>query len=199
MAVSAEALISLQEVKDFLGITSTSEDALLEILVDAASQAIEGYLRGTWVVQRSTAEEYERPQGNRVFLRHRPIVSVTSIADPSGQTIPATDYEIHNAQGFLMLTNAWQIPRGTSSQRSFYTITYVAGMVTVTANVARRFKQACQMFVASLRSRGKSSGVIERSVGDLSVRYAEPVSLESSFGIPPEVTALVSQDVMRWV
>jgi len=168
------------------------------------------------VVQRTVAEKYEAPhRWNRAgwpsgwpsdaggqaspyfFLRSRPIVSVTSILDPSGTSIPSTDYEIELQKGMLLLTQSWPLARGAQGQRSFYTITYSAGLVADTASVPERFKLAAKLLVAGFYSH-RRPGVSSRKVGDLEVRYREEPETRASGALPNEVAVLIAGDRTLW-
>jgi uncharacterized phiE125 gp8 family phage protein len=215
--MAATDLITLDEAKAFIKPTPVGEDALLSALIEAATESIEAWLQGTLVVQRTIAEQYEAPhRWNRsywpsgwpsaggagaspyFFLRSRPIVSVTSIADPSGHSIPSTDYSIEKQKGVLLLTQSWQLPRGADAQRSYYLVTYVAGLVADTASVPERFKQAARLLV-SRQFRTRQPGIESGRVGDLAVTYREPGSSSSAGSLPNEVAVLIAGDRTLWV
>src|SRR5512134_1612672 len=101
----AHALITTAEAKAFITpAPPVGDDGLIEALIDAATESIETWLQGTLVVKRTIVEEIQVPrQGyprlfgmrRHLYLKRRPIVSITSIADPSGYAVPATTYAIH--------------------------------------------------------------------------------------------------------
>lgn len=211
-------LITVAEARAFIKPTppSPADDALLAAFITAATELIEAWLQGTLVVRRTVVEKYEAPhRWNRAywpsgwpsaaggpaspyfFLRSRPIVSMTSIVDPSAHSIPATDYEVEQQKGLLLLTQSWQLPRGAQGQRSFYTITYSAGLVADTASVPERFKTAAKLLVAGIYSR-RTPGVAMRKVGDLAVEYRAQQETPAHGALPTEVAVLIAGDRTLW-
>ncbi len=79
MAVSIHALTSLAALKEWLGITVSTYDAVLESAIDRATAMIETYCDRK--LKNRTHREFVMPEGGRtVALDHFPIVSVKSVA-----------------------------------------------------------------------------------------------------------------------
>jgi hypothetical protein len=73
------SLTTLADVKTYMGITGTEQDALLAALVSAASAKIEAYCDRTFAA--TNYREWFNYDGERTHgLRHRPIISVNRIA-----------------------------------------------------------------------------------------------------------------------
>ena len=95
MAVGTYALITLAELQEYPGIPASptaAETSTLEALIDGASAAFEAVCHA--LVRRTFAEDYTweeirrrfRPdRDSRIWLKHYPIVSVTSITDPDSK------------------------------------------------------------------------------------------------------------------
>lgn len=79
MAVSTSALITLAELKDWLGITASTYDSVLESAIDRATSLIETYCDRQ--LKSRTHREFVEPRGGKtVALDNWPIVSVKTIA-----------------------------------------------------------------------------------------------------------------------
>ncbi len=84
MALSANAIVSLADVKAYMRITSSSTDSLLETLIDAASTRIESYCDRNFIEQEYR-EFYNTNGQRRLRLRHFPVSQVTRLSTGSKQ------------------------------------------------------------------------------------------------------------------
>lgn len=75
MAISTNSLVSLATLKAFLGITSTTDDSVLEYSIDRASAMIQRYCARNFVSQRYY-EWHDTYGADRVALRHNPVENV---------------------------------------------------------------------------------------------------------------------------
>lgn len=75
MAVSANALVSLANLKTWLGISSTTDDSVLEFSIDRASDFIRRYCARNFVSARYY-EWHDTYGADRVALRHNPVTNV---------------------------------------------------------------------------------------------------------------------------
>lgn len=78
MAVDTYALTSLANVKTYLGITASTDDTLLEDLIDAMSMKIEAYL-GFNVLSREYREWRDGRDMESIVLRHFPVTAVKRV------------------------------------------------------------------------------------------------------------------------
>ena len=78
------ALTTLADLKTYLGISDSSEDALLNLLIADADAAILGYIGRT--IEQATLTEYYSGDGTQMLvLKQRPVTAVTSVhVDQSG-------------------------------------------------------------------------------------------------------------------
>jgi uncharacterized phiE125 gp8 family phage protein len=183
----ANALADLGEVKAFLGVTTSADDALIEALTDAASDRIEQLCQTAFIIRSFV--EYHEGARKRLFLQRYPITEVTSIADPAGNTIPATDYIIKKDRGILEHFGHFWVAQTTGGQPTQWTVTYKAGRFADTSVVTEDLKLACKQLVAKPYDQ-KVAGVSSVGVGDLSISYAS--AGETPLNTPPEVVALLS-------
>lgn len=138
-------LIDLATVKDYLGISGTSDDEILKLLIMAATDYIEGQLVGVddmdggycnrrFKETTYTSAKYTGHNFEDLFLRQYPITAVTTIVIddttefPSGSsTLNELDFYIDNeAVGNLKYTSVW--PAGDPQNIA---ITYTAGYATI--------------------------------------------------------------------
>jgi len=78
MAVGTYALITLQELKDHLGITGSTDDTVLERAIDRATARIESYM-GRNILARSYAEWHGGNKVRAIRTKQYPINSVTGV------------------------------------------------------------------------------------------------------------------------
>lgn len=128
------ALCELEEVKLYLGIETTANDALLEMLIDSASAFIESYTNRTFDIQEYT-EIVNGTGGNRLPLSYAPIYSVTSITNIYGITVTAPF-----TKNLIYLTDGSVFTEGKLN----WTVVYEAGFEEIPYDV----RQACIDMVA---------------------------------------------------
>lgn len=181
-------ILTYPEVLTRLNQTTTEAPATRVLpLITAVTQHLEGVL-GCVFVQREYVELHRVDQLGvcELFLRRRPIVSVTSIVDDEGTSIPSTDYYVYASTGRLRHKTAWPMSEGV------WHITVLGGWFPDTARVGEDVKQAgCILIKDGMTVRG-SETVVSESVGPVSVTYADP-SQTSGGLLPTEVSRLLAQ------
>lgn len=223
MAVADTALLTLAELKTLLGLPAlpSDQDARYEALINAVSLWIEAYTGRYFVIREGYVEQHFPPNpngypyvqgrpnwtiGQTLFLRRYPVVSLASIADPSGFTIPLTEINVRAELGQLYRSGGWFMPidsRGTPAQ---WAITYDIGYFSSTPDVAADLKLAASMMV-SIRSASMSGGgvvagpITSRTLGKVSVSYGGGGFSGSTGpiaqGAPDEVTQLLGPWMSR--
>lgn len=108
MTISADALTSLATFKAFLGITSTTDNTILEDSINRASAMIQRFCARNFVSQRYY-EWHDTYGADRVMLKHNPVENVrfvgvggdnvlsvdATISTDAATTISADDTHIH--------------------------------------------------------------------------------------------------------
>lgn len=79
MAVDANSLVTLVSLKAYLGVTSTTDDAILEQFIDRASSVVQSFCFRKFVAQRYY-ETYATTGQRRIGLRQRPITHIHMVA-----------------------------------------------------------------------------------------------------------------------
>lgn len=171
MALAANALTLLETAKTELGLSGTASDAVVERLINGASEAIERYCRRSFARATVTSERVKGYAGPRLLLERTPIVSVTSIII-NGSTIDAAGYYIEKAEaGVLYRPAGWEWTAQTQvgsiiqepspgTEEGLYLVTYVGGYQTPAQGGTRTLpydlEQACLECVTNFyRGRGK--------------------------------------------
>lgn len=184
------ALCALADVKNYLGITDTSQDALINALIPQASAQIENYCNRTFA-QASYSETRNGNNASSMFLRQVPIVSVASLsvdgvaiaASPDPQTFGYVfDEDTIYIRGCRSGAPT-RFERGVQN----VAISYSAGFSAIPADVA----QACIELIAWKRAkrnridkRSETLGQQQTQAYDLSDMPASVKSVINSYRIP---------------
>jgi hypothetical protein len=194
-ALRSYDLIELEFVKDILGITVTTDDTLLEHLIKAATDYVEGILstsnpdvsNGGYCNRRFQATTYTLAKYSgggfkNLLLRQYPINSITTVVIdgttkyPSGSsTLADVDIYIDDAiSGNLINANYWN-----SGDPQNIQVTYNAGFATIPHDL--------QLAVAGLvanrwnQKKNCTFGFKSEKIGNYSYTLAD-VSAENPFG-----------------
>jgi len=73
-------LITLEEYKDYVGITATDNDSIYQILLKRASDFIEKYTRRDFLARDYTHERYDGDGGDYLQLENYPVISIAQIS-----------------------------------------------------------------------------------------------------------------------
>ena len=163
-----ESLTALPAVKLHLGITDTSEDALLTQLINQAQSDFESQCRRKLVQTLITKEKYKGPGGEILRLRSYPVDSVTFV---SIDDVVITDYERSGPDGELHRQDGW-------TKDAVILVSYKAGYVYTTApgiNVYRDvpfdLEYACILWVACAYNKRGSEHLSEEAIGPLKSKF----------------------------
>jgi hypothetical protein len=137
MALTADAMTTLADVKAMLGITDATQDVRLENLINFASAMIAKYCDRVFTRSTYTSEAYAGTNRQLLVLRQWPVVSV-SLVTVGGTTMPATEYEVKSqdqAMGAIYRPNGWNqntqyatgLTLDTWASGRDYAVTYIAG------------------------------------------------------------------------
>jgi hypothetical protein len=186
------AVITLQEVKDFLKIPTLTldEDNFLQTAINEASTEMENYINNKIVVQTITSEIYDGDGTNRIYTNYSPIVGLGAVGANTAAQLAAlqvrdtvddswADVETNINHIHLDIKKPYIalydeiFPYGRQTVK----ITYRAGWSVVPTE----FKEGCLMLVVakhkdSRRGQdrfGKESESINGTVGSMSTRYTD--------------------------
>jgi hypothetical protein len=126
-------LASVSDLRQYLGLTATTDDAMLGLILDAVSRRAEAYCDRSFALQNHTCVTDGRG-GQVLLLPEQPVVSVTSvmvdttlIPQSTGVTVPG-----------WMLTDNRLVLRGYAFARGLVNVSvaYRAGYTTPPADLA---------------------------------------------------------------
>ena len=131
------SLTTLSTVKEYLGLTGTGEDVLLNRLMDWATDFIHSHCGR--IFPQGGYDEYIDGDGTETLLSHQfPILSVNSL-EVDGIVKGSTSFVLYSPLGLLKLKSG-VFPRGKKNVR----LQYTAGYATIPKDV----EQACIELVA---------------------------------------------------
>lgn len=174
MALNANALTTLAQAKSWLKVPTltVTDDALIELIINAASQTIESECNRKLVAQ-SIVELRHGKSSNLMMLKEWPINSITELkfdlqsAFTSPETLVSpTDYTVGDDKMTLVL-HSRQIPRGYNNVR----VTYNAGYSVTPSDL----EMAC-LWICSWMYQIRKSDDIGRSAkgkGDESASWGQ--------------------------
>lgn len=172
------ALVDLQTVKEFLGITGSDQDAYLTKLIGYATDAIEKTAGRHF--ERATYTDVRDGGGEALILHNRPIEEITKILDFAEPEAPSevqpSQYTLDHEAGYVL-----HQPRGSSGPpESWYNqwtagarrweITYVGGFDPVPGDIISAALYTIEMYVKDASGGGRYAS---ESLGDYSYSLSE--------------------------
>lgn len=200
MSLKSYALTTVSRTAQFIGLATpasgSTEEIILENLIDQVTEYIHHYIGYQLKQATYTAEEYDGSGGDMLFLRHLPLVSISSfqqrnsaINEDDWDDMESEDY-FSDLSGGVITLPARKFIRG----RNNYRVTYIAGYdfdnttTFLTDTEAGDVEYVAWKLIATAWARRKGDAGIEReSIGDYSVGYAKEV-FES-----PEIKAILDK------
>lgn len=176
-------LTTLTKVKNYLGISGTDEDTLLNELISGASGAIENFCNR--ILGEATYTEHHDGRGkSSVVLKQFPVVSVTSVHDDIdrdfevGDLVDADNYIVDMVAGMVMLKSNATFADGILNVK----VVYRAGYSTIPESV----DLACQIWVAAFYNRLKdgADGFASENIGGIAQAFL-------NISMPENVKALI--------
>jgi len=190
MAVIDRALLSLEDVKNYLEIDSddTSQDTLLEALINSATKVFERHC-GCYFVENevATADAPEKHDGtgtDEVMTDYWPIRTITQVrSNPytgTAQTLASTDYLLYASEGRIKLRTDTSTITAFGRCPQEIEIAYKAGYCADTDSVPEDVKEAARQQVAIWR-RDKAGDLTTERIADhtwqRSPAWREPTNL----------------------
>jgi hypothetical protein len=158
-------IISLAEAKAALNITASTWDTELATYVTAASQAIDR-LCGPVITRTITGETHHGGR-HSIWLRHTPVVTISSIVEYDGTvatTLAAETNTAKTANDYAIDLATGRVTRRQSNFASRFPIGMNNVVVTYTAGRGAaaddRFKLACSLILANIWRGEQGSGTV---------------------------------------
>lgn len=155
--------VTLSEVKTFIKLDGTSEDAYIEDMITAVRLAMEGQLGRSLITQTLVLRLDTWPE--EVLVLPRPplvsVVEVRTLDEDGTETAYSSDnyYTIVGERAQLVIKQGASIPTNTDRYQGGFEVEYTAGYGTSSSDVPQTIRQAILQWIAS---------VYETKVPDLS-------------------------------
>lgn len=156
----AAELLSLDDAKQHLNLTSTASDAELEVYLAAVTDAIEAYIGP---VGRRTVTETAYPSSGVLLLRTTPVLSLTSVTPYASAALTVGSLVVDTSAG-IVYPGTYGGFWATS-----YTVVYVAGRAAVPAAVNMAARLVLQRLWETQRGGSASPQIIGAASPDLGV------------------------------
>lgn len=119
-------LTTAANVKTYLGITGTSDDALIARIVSAVSARIESHCGRTLTTATYTSEYYDSIGDTRIVPKNVPVTTLTTVVE-NGTTLSASDYA---SDGYTITRLSNGAVVAWASGERVIALTYTAGLGT---------------------------------------------------------------------
>lgn len=176
------ALTSATNVKNHLGISVTTFDTELDVIVDGVNAAIENFLDVEFDSTVYTDEEYDTINDRRLVLKHRPVITFTRLQykddpadfdDDNWTNIDSGEY-VADLESGIVTWNSNFLPG-----KRRYRATYTAGYASIPADVTL----AATILAASLFNNRKQANITSETLGQYSRTYANDPSNWKKLGM----------------
>lgn len=184
-------LVTLEIVKDDLGISGNSEDAFLERAISRASAAISQFCNRVFVVETIKDEvfpdrdtyPFQVPGGMNVLQLSRwPVVALTSITEGDAVLVEGDDYRLDKARGQVFRLGLSGMPMKWPAKA--IVVEYSAGFATIPGDLQ---DAASRLVKARRASRTRDPNMMSESIpGVRDVRYWVPNGNDQG-NIPPDI------------
>lgn len=167
MSVDTYALTTISGVKAFIGLTTTSDDSLLEDLVDSVSALFETYCDRNFL-SREYTEYYDGNNITELFTNQYSITTISGIWDNSdwdwsdSDLIDSDSYRISSDSKYIVFRDTYLLDYQQNVK-----VIYTAGYNSTPYDL----EQACIEEVARLYKNKNQIDISSKSLPDGSVSY----------------------------
>lgn len=168
MALVDYAIITLNDLKTFLGITGSDKDSLLEMLINQATDYIETRADRRFADTVYTEEKYDGTGQNEIVLKQFPVISFTKLEknnasdnSDSWEEVSGSDYWVDDAEGVVTKTTNF------SKGKQNYRATYTAGYESIPYDL----QFLAMSLISDMYNRRKNMGVLKETLGDHSIDF----------------------------
>lgn len=167
------ALTTLADVKENLGITSSSQDNLIIRKINQATEIIVGYCNRRFDEQTGVVEYYDGRIEDQLLLRNRPVTATTtfqleardtSLNDNDFSIIPVDEYFVDDEAGVIDgVAGFW-------GNYDRWKVTYSYGYATIPSDLA----EACASLAAYYVNNDPSqvAGISNKEEGTRKIQYS---------------------------
>lgn len=159
--------VSLEDMKDWLRVSNSSEDDMITGLIESARVEAETLTRRSFVNRTLIQTHADFPACDQLILRASPVSSVTSItySDQAGdsQTLSSDNYRTvtDRIRPFVRLKDSFTWPLVETGNDTAVTVTMVAGYGATATSVPDHVKTAIKMGAAyNYENRGDGRPIV---------------------------------------
>lgn len=177
---------TLDLLRAYSGVPASGEDVYLQALLNAAAEAVDSYCNTRFVSTSVTAEQHDGDGGRWLKLRHRPVLSVTSVTI-DGATIDSSTYEVNLEEGYLIIPEIDETNRDPRVWRSGSTPGWPRGARNIAVTYSYGYSgdippdvvAATSMIAAALYQENQRRGIQSEQAGPYSATYLQQAGLPS--------------------
>lgn len=173
---SSYRLTTVASLKNLMGITSVSDDALIGHIIDRVSSQIATFCNRNFC-QETVTETLAQRDPRHMYLSRLPVTSVAYVKY-KGDTVSSSEYVLQSPQaGFIFNEDGWEYTGSTFDYEARYTYGYVTPEMGGTRTLPYDIEQAALIAAKSeYLGRLRDSNIVKESVdGVYSVTYAGKV------------------------
>lgn len=161
------AITTTAKVKLFLGISSSSDDAVIDQIVNYVTDMIESYCGRRFLKTTYTNEVYDTNNQNRIFLKQLPVCALTTVEYRSGGVVNPT-WNTYIAEGYLLYAKEGyvyffsKLPKVMQGLRFTYDAGFLIDFTTegsATHTLPLDITGVATQIAAAIHDRRKSQGV----------------------------------------
>ena len=173
----AQLAVSVADMKTYLRVDTSDDDALIEDFIESATETIKEYLQRALITEtflltmdgfnwsdddyglslgagvHTASVPYQYGWGDEIDLPYRPIQSITSLKtfnrDNTESTFSASNYELDEEGGRLYLNEGATFPTELRD-REAVNVTYVAGYGDNGSDIPKPITQAIKTYVSKM-------------------------------------------------
>lgn len=184
MAVKTTALTTLARLKQFLGISGTTNDTTLEYIIDSCTDFIQTYCRRAFKLATYTQEVYDGTGSSILYLKNYPITTFTLLEYRDSDDASSSNWSTIDSDEYFHIDNSGMLnyyPHTFLKIPQHYRATYAAGYdfdtITLTKTLTSvglgDLEMAMWKLCGSVYNQRKSTtGIQSESIGDYSVSFA---------------------------
>lgn len=189
MALLAYALTTVALAKTYMKKTDAADDTLIESLINATTVFVENYCGRRFKKTVYTAELKDGNGSQYLFLKHYPIVSVTTIywTDITvGDTlIDSDDYKIYANQGYIYKAGGWVYGHQNIKITYEAGYTFIGGAAGAVPEELYDLREVVNALVSMLFNNPTKYGIDSEKIGQYSVKFTSPGELID--GLPKDL------------
>lgn len=178
--------ITRTELRNYLGLTGTNHDAILDTYIESASEACDIYtfrtkttLGSGFLTHSNVTERHWINEEARVVLEEWPVVSISSVTLRGDAVVLDTDYFLRTQEGIMTFFDGSGYRKKETGP---IVVSYIAGY----PSVPNRVRTVCLRLGSYWFSRKTAEGMGAQLIGDM----------QETFRLP-EVTDLLDEELIR--